>query len=118
MESDNRPLLLSEQKRLNQTEKQKRVTESVKKHYLKNRDRILEKARLYRQTDRYKETLKNFKEKNKDYLNTYYKENQYEKHYHKKLERLTCDVCGGVYPRAHKSDHMKSKKHLKVAEQT
>lgn len=91
------------------TPKQLRFNQSIAKYYHKNRDVILEKMRDYYKSDHYKQLVKEWKEKNKEYLLEY--KRAYE--YPRLKEKLFCEDCQVEYSRCHKSCHMKSKRHLR-----
>ena len=45
-----------------------------------------------------------------------YMSNFYSKHPEKRSEKIMCELCGGEYTYNNKSKHMKTKRHLTVAE--
>ena len=74
------------------------VSLARRKYYIEHQDEKLNKAKQYRD---------NNKDKIKQYV---------EEHKEKHRERFVCDICGGRYTYSHKSEHVRSKKHLTAVE--
>jgi len=108
----------------------KTETDRIYRH--KNKERINETARIYwnKNKEKIKERKKKYVEANKEKIKEYYKEyveankerlKEYRKEYveankEREKEKFTCE-CGGKYTYKNKSQHFKSKKHLKFVNQ-
>ena len=83
-----------------------------KKWYRANRDERLLKSKLYNEA--HTEQIRARREANKEDTRIKFKE-YYEKNEHRRRERIEC-LCGKSYQKKRRSDHFKSKRHIKLYE--
>ena len=106
--NENKDYILQRNLKYNEDNKSK-IAEHQKQYYEENKDLILAKLKVYYDSHRdvKLEKAKEYREKNNDKISKYREENK-----EVLRERFTCDICGGKYTHAHKSEHFRSKKHL------
>jgi hypothetical protein len=60
------------------------------------------------------DTVSDIKEEKKENKQRIYSKTRLKKYHENKNNKIICDICKGKYDAFHKSEHMKSKKHLKA----
>jgi hypothetical protein len=96
---------------ITQDERTEQKRELNKTYYEKNKDYYTEYHKEYREQNY--EQIKEYREKNKERTKEYdkeYREQNKDKINERQNKKFDCD-CGGKYTYAHKSQHLKSKKH-------
>ena len=102
---------------MKETLKQLGISNSRRKYYLKNREKLLEKSKKYNETHRESSRIadRKYKSANKDKIN------QYSRDYYKtnkttikakQKEMITCSVCGRTVQKYAIAVHNRSKVHL------
>jgi len=93
---------IKEYKKNYQQENKEIIKTTKKEYYENNKETILKKNNEYRQNnkDQLNQKAKDYREKNKEKINK------------RRSEKFTCE-CGGKFTLKNKSQHFKSKKHIK-----
>jgi hypothetical protein len=97
------------------------IKEHTKLYYEQNKDKIQDYQKEYYEQNKdkiqeyKKEYHKQNKDKTKEHRKEYYEQNK-DKMNERKKERIQCD-CGMTYSRTNKTQHCKTKKHIKLLEQ-
>jgi hypothetical protein len=96
---------IAEQTKEYRIENRQKIAERKKEYYNRNKQQIAERAKEYRIENRQKiaEQQKKYTEKNKQKILEY------------RYQKITCP-CGSIHTRCNKSQHVKSKKHIKYIE--
>jgi hypothetical protein len=84
------------------------LKETKKKYYENNREAISNKHKQYR--DDHKESQKQYRDDHKEHIKEL-KKQYYIKNKEYSQTKFKC-ICGGCYTRRHKSEHLKSLKHI------